>query len=166
VVSEQRIMPDRRFELVISLAALVLLLLGCAVVLRPFVTALLWAVVLWLTTAPIHQQVLSWVGERRTIAAALMTLGVSSVLLLPIVIVVISVAGSAQELLNATQGWLDRDLPQPPTWLASLPIIGPSVAERWVALAGDRQLLAEQASHWIGMATSSILTGGFALGRG
>ena len=57
-------------------------------------------------------------------------------------------------------------MPQPPSWLASLPIIGPFVAERWVALAGDRQLLAEQASHWIGMATSSILSGGFALGRG
>ena len=165
-MTAERSAPGWRFELVISGAALVLLLLGCAVVLRPFVTSLLWAVVLWLTTAPLHERVLAWVGERRTVAAALMTLGVSSVLLLPIVIVVVSVAGSAQELLTATQGWLGRDLPQPPAWLASLPLLGPAVAERWVALAGDRQLLAEQAGHWIGTATSSILTGGFAIGRG
>jgi predicted PurR-regulated permease PerM len=166
MVPEQRIMPDRRFELVISLSALVLLLLGCAVVLQPFVTALLWAVVLWVTTAPIHQRVLAWVGERRTAAAALMTLGVALVLLLPIVIVVVSVAGSAKDLEAATQGWLDRVSPQPPAWLESLPVVGPTVAERWAALAGDRQLLAEQAGKWIGTATSWVLSGGFAIGRG
>src|SRR5262249_8797907 len=68
---------ERRFELLITGAALVVILLGCAVVLRPFVTSLLWAVVLWLSTASLHQQVLSWVGGRRTIAALLMTLGVA-----------------------------------------------------------------------------------------
>src|SRR5258706_8431689 len=105
---------DRRFELVISGAALVLLLLGCVVVLRPFLTSLLWAVVLWLATAPIHQQVLSWVGGRRTAAAALMTLGVSAVLLLPILVVGFSLADSAQDLAAASRRWLDAGPPQPP----------------------------------------------------
>ena len=165
-VPEQRVASDRRFELVISLAALVLLLLGCAVVLRPFVTSLLWAVVLWLTTAPIHQRVLAWVGQRRTVAAALMSLGVASVLLLPIVVVGISVAGSFQDLASATRGWLDRGVPQPPEWLRSAPLVGPYITERWAALAGDSQRLFEQARNWIEPATSWILSGSLAIGRG
>ena len=55
----------------ISGAALVILLIGCALVLRPFATSLLWAVVLWLATAPLHRQVLAWVRGRHTVAAAL-----------------------------------------------------------------------------------------------
>src|SRR5258706_15110472 len=120
---------DRRFELVISGAALVLLLLGCAVVLRPFATSLLWAVVLWLATGPLHQRVLSWVGERRTVAAAVMTLGMAAVLLLPIVVVGFSLADSARDLVDATRRWLEAGPPRPPGWLASLPLVGRYAAE-------------------------------------
>src|SRR5262249_41369620 len=108
---------DRRFELVLSGAALVLLLLGCALVLRPFATSLLWAVVLWLATAPLHQQVLLWVGGRPTAAAALMTIGAAAVLLLPIVVVGSSVVGSANELFAASQRWLEAVGLKPPAWL-------------------------------------------------
>src|SRR5437879_796818 len=106
---------DRRLELVISGTALVLLLLGCAVVLRPFATSLLWAIVLWLATAPIHQRVLQWVGGRRTVAAALMTLVVASVLLLPIAMVGYSLADNAHDLAVATRRWLETGPPQPPS---------------------------------------------------
>ncbi len=157
---------DRRFELVISGAALVLLLVGCAVVLRPFVTSLLWAVVLWLATAPLHQQVLSWVGDRRTAAAALMTLGMASVLLLPIAAVGFGLADSARDLTIASRRWLEGGPPLPPAWLDSVPLIGSHVAERWTALASDSQRMVEQGERWIEPATAWLLTGGLAIGRG
>jgi predicted PurR-regulated permease PerM len=158
--------PDRRFELVISGAALVLLLLGCAMVLRPFATSLLWAVVLWLATAPLHQRVLSWVGDRHTVAAALMTLGISSVLLLPIVVVGFSVADSASDLASASRRWLEAGPSQPPTWLYSIPLIGGYVADQWIILAGDSQRLFEQAERWIEPATGWVATAGLAILRG
>ena len=157
---------DRRFELVISGAALVLLLLGCAFVLRPFATSLLWAVVLWLATAPIHQQVLAWVGERRTVAAALMTLGVSSVLLLPIVVVGFSVADSAQDLASASRRWLEAGPPQPPLWLESVPLVGRHVTHEWITLAGDSQRLLAQAERLIEPATTWAAAVGLAILRG
>src|SRR3990172_11562967 len=108
---------SRRFEQVISGVALALLLIGCVIVLRPFVSALLWAVVLWIATTPIHQRVLGWVKQRRTIAALLMTLGAVLILLLPIVIVGFSVADSARDLTAATRKWLEAGPPAPPAWL-------------------------------------------------
>jgi predicted PurR-regulated permease PerM len=157
---------DRRFELVITGAALVLLLLGCAVVLRPFATSLLWAVILWLATAPLHQRVLSWVGDRHTIAAALMTLGIASVLLLPIVIVGFSLADSAQQLAAASRRWLESGPPQAPGWLASIPLVGGYVADRWAELAGDSQRLIEEGQRWIEPATAALGAVGLAIGRG
>src|SRR5262245_32475363 len=158
---------DRRFELVISGAALVVLLLGCALVLRPFATSLLWAVVLWLATAPLHQQMLAWVGGRHTVAAALMTLGVASVLLLPIVVVGTSVVGSWDELVSASRGWLDSlRNPQPPAWVGSLPLIGAHVSEEWIRLASDTQRVADQVEQWIQPATARVAAFALAILRG
>src|SRR5512138_937404 len=158
--------PDRRFELVISGAALVLLLLGCAVVLRPFVTSLLWAVVLWLTTAPLHQQVLSLVGERRTVAASIMTAGVASVVLLPIVVVGISLADNAEALTAATQRWLEAGPPPPPEWLGTVPLVGGFLSERWAELAGDTEHLSELAGQFIEPARSFVVASGITITRG
>jgi predicted PurR-regulated permease PerM len=158
--------PDRRFELVISGAALVLLLIGCGLVLRPFATSLLWAVVLWLATAPLHQQVLVWVGERQTAAAFVMTMGIAAVLLLPIGVVGYTVADSAQDLAAASLRWLEAGPPQPPPWLESVPLVGRFIADEWVRLAGDTQSLREQAEQWIQPATARVATVGIAIGRG
>jgi predicted PurR-regulated permease PerM len=159
--------PDRRFELVISGAALVLLLLGCALVLRPFATSLLWALVLWLATAPLHQQVLAWMGGRHTAAAAVMTAGVAFVLLLPIVVVGTSVVGSWDELVAASRNGLESvSHPQPPAWVESLPVVGRYVTDEWIRLAGDTQRLAGQIEEWIQPATARVAGFGLAIGRG
>ncbi len=157
---------ERRFELAITGAALVLLLVGCAMVLRPFGTSLLWAVVLWLATAPLHQQVLSWVGGRHTAAAALMTLGIASVLLLPILVVGFSMADSVRDLAVATRHWFEAGPPQPPAWLYSVPLVGGYVADRWAELAGDSQRMFEEGQRLIEPVTSWLFSGGITIGRG
>src|SRR5262245_1347956 len=53
---------------------LLVLLIGCLLVLRPFVSALLWAIVLCFSTWPVYHRLLKLVGDRPTLAALLMTL--------------------------------------------------------------------------------------------
>jgi predicted PurR-regulated permease PerM len=157
---------SRVLERTLTLVALALLLIGCALVLRPFVSALLWAVVLWIATAPIHQQVLGWVRQRRTPAALAMSLGAALVLLLPIVIVGFSVADSARDLAVATGNWLGKGPPQPPAWIERIPFVGSHIAGQWNALTADSERLAQEAQRFIGSASAWLLTGGLALGRG
>ena len=158
---------SRRFEQVISGVALALLLIGCAIVLRPFASALLWAVVLWLATTPLHERVLDAVGpQRRTTAALLMTLAAALILLLPIVIVGFSVADSARDLAGATQRWLEAGPPAPPEWLGRLPIIGQRAVDYWTTLAGDSARLLDEMRQFIEPATSWLLTSGLVLGQG
>jgi len=158
---------SRRFEQVISGVALALLLIGCAIVLRPFASSLLWAVVLWLATTPLHERVLDWVGaQRRTTAALLMTLAAALILLLPIVIVGFSIADSARDLAAATQRWLAAGPPAPPEWLGRLPIVGPRAVDYWATLAGDSARLLEETRRFIEPATSWLLTSSLVLGQG
>src|SRR5262245_52094907 len=65
---------------------LVLLLFGCLLVMLPFVSAMLWAVVLSFSTWPLYRRFLKWLGGRRTLAALLLSLGMILVVLLPFVV--------------------------------------------------------------------------------
>ena len=67
--------------------ALSLLLLGCLWVMRPFISSFLWAVVLSFSVWPAYRRLLKWVGDRHTVAALLVALGMVCVILLPFVVV-------------------------------------------------------------------------------
>src|SRR6266481_5655911 len=81
-------MNKLRSRLEVNLGALLLLILlaGCLLVLRPFVSALLWAVVLCFSSWPIYRRLLGWLGNRRTLAALAMTLAMVLIVLLPFLI--------------------------------------------------------------------------------
>ena len=66
---------------------LALLLGGCLLVLLPFVSALLWAVVLSVSSWPLYRRLVKLLGGRRTLAALLMALAMICVILLPFVII-------------------------------------------------------------------------------
>jgi predicted PurR-regulated permease PerM len=70
-------------ERYMGLAVVLLLLAGCLLVLRPFVSALLWAVVLCSTSWPLYSRLLLLLRQRRTLAALTMTLGMVLIFLLP-----------------------------------------------------------------------------------
>ena len=51
-----------------------LLAFGCLLILRPFISAALWALILCFTTWPLFRRLEGIVGERRTLAASIATL--------------------------------------------------------------------------------------------
>jgi predicted PurR-regulated permease PerM len=155
-----------RLEQNLGWLLLALLLGGCLLVMRPFASALLWAVVLSFSTWPLHRRLVNLLGGRRTLAAALMTLGMVLVMLLPFVIVGVTLADNVQELTVATQRWLDAGPPDPPAWLAKVPVVGPSASEKWQALGGDSTKLLEQAKRFIEPVSSWLLKAGLAVGTG
>ena len=59
----------QKIERNLGWAVVLLLFFGCLLVLRPFVSALLWAVVLCISSWPIYRRLLGWLGNRRTLAA-------------------------------------------------------------------------------------------------
>src|SRR5438552_6507831 len=145
---------------------LLLLLVGCLLVLRPFASALLWAVVLCISSWPLYQRLLKLLRGRRTWAALLMALGMILVIQLPFIVVGMTLADNVKELTSAAQTWVDAGPPAPPTWLAKLPIVGAQATERWQTLATDSSKLLEATKRFIEPVASWLLIAGVAIGSG
>jgi predicted PurR-regulated permease PerM len=156
----------QKIERNLGWAVVLLLFFGCLLVLRPFVSALLWAVVLCISSWPIYRRLLGWLGNRRTLAALVMTLAMILIVLLPFFIVVMTLADNIQELTSATRSWIDAGPPAPPEWLAKIPVVGQKAVDYWQSMAADTAKLWTQAQRLIEPASSWLLRGGLALGGG
>jgi predicted PurR-regulated permease PerM len=99
-------MFTQKLERNLGWAVVLLLLLGCLLVLRPFVSAMLWAVVLCISSWPVYRRLLGWVGNRRSLAAGLMTLAMVLVFLLPFFIVALTLADNIKDLTAAVRSWI------------------------------------------------------------
>lgn len=145
---------------------LALLLGGCLLVLLPFVSALLWAVVLSASSWPVYRRLVKLLGGRRTLAALLMALAMICVILLPFIIVGATLGENVKELTTATQRWMDAGPPAPPGWLAKVPGVGSQATEYWESLAADSSKLLAAAKRFLEPLSGWLLRGGLALGRG
>lgn len=155
-----------RIEYLASLAALILLLLGCMLVMRPFVSAVLWAVVLTFSTWPVYGRILALLRGRRTVAALLMTLLIALVLLVPFLLIGFTMADNMKALTLATRSWINAGPPPPPEWLNRIPVAGSHIVEYWETLAGDSQKLLQQVQRWIEPVSTWGLSLGLRLSRG
>ena len=145
---------------------LALLLGGCLLVLLPFVSALLWAVVLSASSWPLYRRLVKLLGGRRTLAALLMALAMICVILLPFVIIGATLGENVKELTTATQRWLDAGPPAPPEWLAKVPGVGRQATDQWQTLVADSSKLLAAARRFIEPVSGWLLRVGLALGRG
>lgn len=131
-----------RIEQALGIAVLVLLLIGSFVVMRPFLSATMWAVVLCFSLWPVHRRLVGWVGNRRTLAAAITTLTITVVLVVPFLVIGFSVADDARALGVATRKWIEAGPPAPPAWLERLPVIGKEAKKYWTGFA-------DEAAEWL-----------------
>jgi predicted PurR-regulated permease PerM len=150
----------------IGVAILLLLLAGCLLVLLPFVSALLWAVVLSISTWPLYRRLLRMTGGRATLASSLMTLGMLLVVVLPFVVVGASLADNVKDLTAATRKWIEAGPPAPPEWLGKIPLIGAKAVSTWQSLTSDTGKLMEKSQELLQLASAWLLKGGLLLGHG
>lgn len=157
--------PDRRIETIAALVALALLVVGCVLVLRPFFSALLWAMILTYSTWPAYAWLESRLGHRRSLAALLMTLLLLAAFVLPLALVGSSLAGTLTATAEGVRTALDRGpLPLPPAWVADLPLVGPELAAAWHELATDTSELAAFVRPYLVNARQWAVGAGLALG--
>ena len=126
-----------RLDQVLGWAVLCLLLIGCVTVLKPFVSAVLWAVVLCFSLWPVHRRFTQWLGGRRTLAALVTTLSITLVLVVPVAVIGVGIADDARALASATRKWMEAGPPKAPAWLGKIPVVGNQAKEYWTEFAED-----------------------------
>lgn len=147
-------------------AAVVLLVVGCFVVLRPFVTAMLFAGVVCATTWPVYKEVKRRLGNRSAAAALLMVLALVLLIVVPLAILATSFAGNVATFAEALQRWLAAGIPGPPGWLAGIPFVGEQLSGQWQAIASNPEELRAIGRTMVDPARKALLGLGAVLGHG
>ena len=146
--------------------ALVALVLGCLVVLRPFVSSVLWALVMTYSTWPLYLRVRGLLRGRATAAAAIMTLLLTLVLVMPVMILGFTLGDSIAAVGAGIRRAAQEGLPDPPTWVAGLPLVGASLDTYLRAMAHDGARVTAELARLLDPLKAWLLSGGLKLGAG
>ncbi len=156
---------SNRLEQLALVAVSILLAIGCLLILSPFVSAILWALILALATWP----ALGWLERRlkirRTAAALLMTLFFLLAFVAPLAMVSWNLADNARDLLDSARTMIDKGPPAPPAWIAKIPLGGLWVEKRWNELLADRPQMIANAQQLLSPAKNILITSGAYLGQ-
>lgn len=126
-----------RVDQTLTLAVLAMLIIGCFFVLQPFITALVWAAILCTTTWPLYRRVTARLRNRSGLSAFVMVTLLALLMIAPFIVVGATIADNAALVAQWGRRILETGPPDPPAWVARLPLIGPSVVAYWTSMAHD-----------------------------
>jgi predicted PurR-regulated permease PerM len=154
-----------RIDRTITLVVLAILVAGVYLVLAPFLSAIAWAAILAGTTWPVFHWMVRR-GERPTLAATVMTLLILTVVVAPFVIVGSTLAENANRLTEFTRGLIARGPPEPPAWLAGIPLVGERIAAYWASFTNDTAGLLDEMRGFVDPLRAFAFKTGAVVGEG
>ncbi|HZY59218.1 MAG TPA: AI-2E family transporter [Candidatus Binataceae bacterium] len=147
-------------------ATVALLGLGCLLILRPFISAALWAAILCFTTWPLFLRLMQIVGGRRGLAALIAMLALAATIAAPFVILGSTLASNLAELTAATQKLYESGPPAPPVWVATIPLVGARLSNYWLTLTESSAARLEELAKLLPTVKSIAVDGGKMVGSG
>ena len=145
-------MADTRRELTRTTLAILCIFLMIAAtfwVLLPFLAAGVWATMIVVATWPLLKGLEYRFGGRRAPAVAIMTLAMLLLLFVPLLLAVNTIVGHAGEVAELASKLVASGLPQPPEWVAGLPLVGEKLDTFWAQLAdAGSQALVDRAEPY------------------
>lgn len=157
---------EKRFDYFAQLAVVFILVAGCFVVLRPFLTAMLLAAVGCVSTWPVYAWLLGRMKGRQNMAALTMTLSLVLVVILPLALVAYNLADNVTVFYEGVKQAVEAGPSEPPAWLKGMPVIGTSADTYWHVLATSRDERVALVKRLLEPAKDFLLAGGIMLGRG
>ncbi|EHM02375.1 hypothetical protein HMPREF9946_01194 [Acetobacteraceae bacterium AT-5844] len=151
---DQSLRPAR----LLGLAALAALMVGCLLVLRPFISALLWAAILAYCTWPICRFLRDRLRLSPTLAALVMVTAEMILVGLPVLFAAPIRAEDVQALSNSVEAFISGGFPGVSDKLAHIPLIGEFLRTRWEALQLDFSPLTNLIRPYAGMIAQNVLS--------
>ena len=123
----------------VRIALVALLALGCILILRPFIAAILFAAVICVTTWPLYARLLQGLGNQSGLSALLMVALLTLVILVPMGFLAASLTDLVPELVEKINALVDTPPPSPPEWLNRLPLVGTLIKDYWEHAAASSE---------------------------
>lgn len=146
---------------------LLLALLGaCLWVMAPFWSALFWGAVLAFASWPLMRLLTRWLKGRESLAAALLTLGWAVLVLAPLVWLGFNLADHVRDATGFIKDVQVDGLPDPPTWLASVPIVGERLVSFWSTIDQQGAAMLASVRPYLGQVGNFLLARSAQIGGG
>jgi predicted PurR-regulated permease PerM len=156
---------ENRIERTIGLVMLAVLAVGCVLVLRPFFTAVCFALILVVATWTVFDRLQHLLGGRRVPAALLMVTLATLVCVVPPALVASSVDYNVSGVVRVLRDLSQHGVPSPPAWVAEVDLIGPEIHARWQVLADGGPEAAERIQAFVTRARQRLIGAGLSLGN-
>ncbi len=154
------------YRILVVSAAVTLILIGCVMVLQPFIASIVLAVILALATWPAYARLVDYLKGRNTLAAGLMTLGLVICFLIPLVLVGSSLSESFSTLSGMVTKAMENPTPALPDAIKNLPVIGAQAEHMWSHYIQDREQLLAVVQKQTGDISNFLVSVGAAIARG
>lgn len=115
--------------------AIGLLIAAVLWVLRPFLTSLVWASMIVVATWPVMRALRTWLGGRRGLAVAVMTVLLLMVIVVPFSLTITAIVEQADKAASWVKSLTTFTVPPPPEWLSRIPLAGQKLAGKWQEIA-------------------------------
>lgn len=141
------------------------LVVGCYTVFSPFLYLMIWSLILAINLYPLQLMLMGRLGIRDGRAATLIVLAAFALLAIPLYVLGVSMAESADSALTWVRSGTFHISP-PPDSVATWPIIGPKLYDFWQQAASDLSSLAQKFAPQLKDVSLVLLAklGGFGLG--
>ncbi len=146
---DDAVVTSRLLDLFIRAGVIGLLAALCYVVFAPFLTLLVWAMVLAIVLYPLQERVTRRVGGRAGLAATLLVVAGSLVLVVPTALLMNSFGSTVHDLVDAVQN-NTLQIPAPGDSLKGLPLVGDKIYDLWSNAHTDLPALVQSLQPKIG----------------
>ncbi|MDP2030525.1 MAG: AI-2E family transporter YdiK [Thiobacillus sp.] len=100
-------------------------------IMRPFLSALIWATMVVVATWPVMIRVQARLWGKRSLAVAVMTMSLLLVLLVPLSLAIVTIVDNANRIVGWSKWLAATQVPPPPDWVAGIPLIGTKLQQFW-----------------------------------
>ncbi len=124
----------KTIDISVKLILILLILVWCGMILFPFVTPILWGIILAITLYPLYRKLVNLLKGKKALSSIIITLLLLAVLLVPSIMLISKIFGEVKELKTAIA---EKTLvvPPPNAKVAEWPLIGPRLYEGWNLLS-------------------------------
>jgi predicted PurR-regulated permease PerM len=153
---EQRL-ASRLLDVLIRAGLILAMVLLCYRILSPFLTLMLWALILAVTLYPLHQALANRIGGRQGLAATLLVIVGIVLIVAPTAMLVSSLGDSVHQLVNDVQNNALK-IPAPRPGVADWPFVGQQIHDVWTKAHADLPALVQSMQPKIGELAKTALS--------
>jgi predicted PurR-regulated permease PerM len=152
---EQRL-ASSLMDVLIRAGLILTMIMLCYQVFSPFLTLMVWALILAVTIYPLHQALASKIGGKQGLAAALLVVVGVVLIVAPAAMLMSSLGDSVHQLVNDVQN-NSLKIPAPRPGVEEWPVVGKKIHDVWSKAHADLPALVQSMQPKIGELAKTAL---------